>query len=174
MNESRLVKDRSCGKCSACCVELKIDDAALKKQADEPCPHLIPTGGCGIYNERPSVCRTWYCAWRFMGQFGDELRPDLSGVILRFDESGGLIFQPVRDAEDVLTSELILSVIGGGIASDLPVFISVPTRTGYCSSKVQANEALKSRVLSRDFDATKSAMIQLINFAKSQPTDPIN
>lgn len=173
MDESRLVEGRTCGECSACCVDLRIEEDTLKKLADEPCPHLQSSGGCGIYKDRPSVCRTWYCAWRFMGQLGDEWRPDRSGIILRLDESGGLVFQPTRDASNVLTSELALSIIGSGVANDIPVFISVPTKKGFCSASMQINDALKIHVLQRDFQATKQAMIQLIRFASAQPTDPI-
>ncbi|MCU8055421.1 YkgJ family cysteine cluster protein [Shewanella sp. SM34] len=173
MDESNLVEGRACGECSACCVHLKIEEDSLKKSADVPCPHLQSGGGCGIYKDRPSVCRTWYCAWRVLGQLGDEWRPDRSGIILRFDESGGLVFQPIRDAANVLTTELALSIFGGGIASDIPLFISVPTKKGFCSSKVQANDALKEYVLQRDFVATKKAMIQLVIFASAQPTDPV-
>ncbi|WP_134798197.1 YkgJ family cysteine cluster protein [Shigella flexneri] len=34
--------------------------------ADIPCQHLKHQGGCAIYDERPSVCRTWYCGWRIL------------------------------------------------------------------------------------------------------------
>ncbi|MGY3887354.1 YkgJ family cysteine cluster protein [Aeromonas aquatica] len=173
MNASRLVENRACGGCSACCIDLRIEQDSLKKLADEPCPHLVQSGGCGIYNERPSVCRTWYCAWRYMANLGDEWRPDRSGIILRFDESGGLVFQPIRDAAEVLSSELALRLIGGAVANNLPAFISVPTKKGFCASMIQVNEPLKKQVLSRDLFATKITMIQLVNFASNQKTDSI-
>lgn len=33
------------------------DDEGWYLLVNNPCRHLLPTGGCGIYNERPLVCR---------------------------------------------------------------------------------------------------------------------
>jgi hypothetical protein len=73
---SGLVANRECGECTACCVNLRIDEPGLQKKAGIPCPNMTPKGGCKIYSERPSVCRTWHCAWRYMSQLGEEWRPD--------------------------------------------------------------------------------------------------
>jgi hypothetical protein len=71
---------RVCGPCTACCVELKIDTPRLRKQARVPCLHLT-SAGCGIYTERPSVCREFLCGWRLFAELSDDWRPDLSGVL---------------------------------------------------------------------------------------------
>jgi hypothetical protein len=71
---------RSCGPCTACCVELKIDTPQLRKKARLPCPHLTGSG-CGIYAARPPVCREFLCGWRLFEEMGDSWRPDLSGVL---------------------------------------------------------------------------------------------
>lgn len=170
MDESKLVQNRTCGECSACCTNLKIDDGNFKKSADVRCPHLISSVGCGIYQTRPAVCKAWYCAWRFMGQLGDEWRPDHSGIIIRFHHTGGLVFQPIRDAVEVLTTESALNIIGGGVLMDMPVFVSVPTKPGYCHYLAQANQALATPVRNKDMLATRLAMIQLINLASIEPT----
>lgn len=169
----QLVKDRECGKCYACCVALRINVDTLKKDADIPCKNLDKNKGCAIYKDRPPVCRNWFCAWRYTNKFGDEWRPDRSGIMLRFDEDGGIILQTLKDPLVVLTSELCLSLVASCIESNLSVSISVPTRKGFCSSLVRANEPLKKIIATRNFFAVKIEMLNLIRHASSFPTDPI-
>jgi hypothetical protein len=171
-SESGLVENRECGDCTACCTTLRIDEPDLKKHADISCKNLSSAGGCQIYDKRPSVCRNWHCAWRFMENLADEWRPDKSGVMLRLHE-GGLILQPIKDVAEVLTTELALGLIGSGVENDVPMFISVPTKKGYCYSLVKINEKFKPAVATRNFLAVKKAMLEMIIFAMSQPTDEI-
>ena len=72
---------RECGSCTSCCVELAIDAPDLTKPDGCECPHLIAGAGCGIYADRPALCRNWYCGWR-MGALSEAMRPDRSGVLL--------------------------------------------------------------------------------------------
>ena len=44
-----------CARCGTCCVAPDI--STLQKPAGERCPHLDATFSCGIYAERPAVCR---------------------------------------------------------------------------------------------------------------------
>jgi hypothetical protein len=46
--EVGLVSGRGCGDCSACCVTLRIEESALKKYADVPCPNLRPEGAAAF------------------------------------------------------------------------------------------------------------------------------
>jgi len=75
------VGGRVCGACVACCSLLEIDTPSLKKTPGRLCPHC--TGqGCGVYDERPSPCRTYFCAWRRIAALGEETRPDRLGLML--------------------------------------------------------------------------------------------
>jgi hypothetical protein len=77
-----LVQGRECGECIACCKFVEIPE--LKKPADVLCQHC--TGhSCGIYDSRPSICRSWYCVWRVEKELSDELRPDRCGVMFSLD-----------------------------------------------------------------------------------------
>lgn len=82
---------RSCGACTACCVDLKIAAPELQKKARMPCPHLNGpqrSKGCSIYETRPGVCRQFLCGWRLFEEMDDAWRPDRSGVLaLRKDPS---------------------------------------------------------------------------------------
>ena len=45
----------TCMMCGACCTAYDI--SSLKKPAGVSCVHLLPTGLCGDYENRPDVCR---------------------------------------------------------------------------------------------------------------------
>ncbi len=71
---------------------------ALDKPAGVECPHMTPTG-CGNYENRPEVCRTWYCMWvRDDGRvFDEDERPDKIGVFFSADIEG----EPVLYAHEL-------------------------------------------------------------------------
>ncbi len=133
---------------------------------------MVEKGGCTIYSTRPSVCQGWHCAWRFMAQLGDEWRPDLSGVMLRSDENG-IIFQPIRDPKDVLTTERAIELIGGGVAQGISMSLSIPTKKGFRSYGMPLNEHLETVVATRNFPSIKAKIIELIEFSAAQNTAPI-
>lgn len=62
---------RTCGECRECCIHLEIE--TLKKPAMVPCHNLCKIG-CGIYKDRPQVCRDFSCAW-LLGQMGPMGKP---------------------------------------------------------------------------------------------------
>jgi Fe-S-cluster containining protein len=70
---------RDCGSCNVCCTAMHV--RPLNKPSGQRCSHQS-TEGCGIYHDRPSVCRTWYCMWvRDDGRIFDAThRPDRLGV----------------------------------------------------------------------------------------------
>jgi len=47
----------SCFRCGTCCVAPDI--STLDKPVDVPCAHLQPDHLCGIYADRPAVCRDY-------------------------------------------------------------------------------------------------------------------
>ncbi|MEH6451467.1 MAG: hypothetical protein V7782_00355 [Psychromonas sp.] len=170
--ESHLVPGRECGACTVCCVVLFIDDVNFKKPADQVCENLMKKGGCKIYSKRPYVCKDWYCAWRFMGQLDETWRPDLSGILLQSDENG-IIFQPIRDPKDVLTTERVIELIGGGVAQGIPMRMSIPTQKGFRSYSMPLNERLEAAVQSRNLVTIQDKMVELIDFASAQNTSLI-
>lgn len=83
-----LVPGRDCGACTACCVEIAIDDPALTKPAGVRCDHCVDAG-CAIYADRPADCRSWYCGWRRLAELPDDLRPDACGIMACLMERTG-------------------------------------------------------------------------------------
>jgi hypothetical protein len=75
---------RACGDCVACCQVLNIGEADMVKPADQMCMHCTGTG-CGVYESRPQVCRSWDCVWRRIDSMPLETRPDHLGVLFTID-----------------------------------------------------------------------------------------
>lgn len=69
---------RACGSCSECCELLEIP--TLEKPKKTLCHNVCSGGGCSIYQDRPSECRTFQCLWS-EGYTGDGQRPDKSGIM---------------------------------------------------------------------------------------------
>ncbi|WP_305733081.1 hypothetical protein [Trichlorobacter ammonificans] len=172
---NHLVFGRECGGCFACCVTLRIDTPELQKYADISCHKIAPGGGCAIYPNRPGVCRSWFCVWRYMPQLDDDWRPDKSKIIIRCHPEiiPGLILQPLERSIEVLTSHQTLQLIGGCVEQSVPVFISVPTREGFCHALLSLNQAFAKPVASHIFEEVKAAMMEALNHAKQIQTDPI-
>jgi len=80
-----LAPGRECGTCTACCKVMNFDAPTLAKPAGVQCQHCTGTA-CGIYEDRPAPCRTFYCLWREVANMPDSLRPDRAGVIFTIEE----------------------------------------------------------------------------------------
>lgn len=127
-----LVPDRECGECVACCKILEIRAPELQKSADTLCQYCTGVG-CGIYENRPEVCRTWYCLWRRIPSMPDDLRPDKCGVVFSLDahnpprilfESIYIVARAVDDS-DALAKPAAASAVAMFIEQGaLPVWIS--------------------------------------------------
>jgi hypothetical protein len=125
-----LVPDRTCGACTACCVELVVQSDEYNKPAGTPCAHLCRSG-CGIYETRFPICRDWYCLWRHIPDLPDDARPDRLGAIFTFFEPetphhlfkrayiSAVLFDQERATDGPLFDE-VLAMFSEG---DLPVWV---------------------------------------------------
>lgn len=77
------IPGKACGECSFCCKVLEITE--LDKTAGVWCEHCRKTGGCGVYETRPDVCRDYECLWKGDRGMSAQLRPDRVGAILMED-----------------------------------------------------------------------------------------
>jgi len=81
--QGRAKTGRSCAGCSMCCRLLTAPE--IPKLKNGWCQHCRPGhGGCGIYLNRPQVCRDYACVWLVNDQLGDEWRPDKSRIVVDF------------------------------------------------------------------------------------------
>ena len=78
------VAARACGECKACCNGwLTAEIHGQQMGGGVPCRFLRPDG-CGIYEQRPELCRDFVCGWLKPGSpFPEHWRPDRVGVIIR-------------------------------------------------------------------------------------------
>ncbi|MEI9891487.1 MAG: hypothetical protein WDN45_14070 [Caulobacteraceae bacterium] len=78
-----VLADRACGECTVCCTPL-IDTPELKKAEGERCPNCT-RAGCGVYETRPGICRTYNCGWKRIASMPPETRPDRLGVMFSLE-----------------------------------------------------------------------------------------
>jgi Fe-S-cluster containining protein len=76
-------------------VVLRVDE--LGKLGGEPCPHILPEGGCGIYETRPRICRGYRCLW-LQGGHEESDRPDALGAVLDFMTTGTDVRLGIQEA----------------------------------------------------------------------------
>jgi len=154
--------EKICGPCQACCVALKIDTPQLRKKASVPCPHLVQKG-CGIYDTRPPVCRSFLCGWRLLPELDASWRPDLSGVMLvelpqaqlpkAYRAAGpGWVFVMI-DGEKAIAPRLG-RFIAGLVERRVAVFLSAMT------PRIQLNEQLEPLVAANDLEGVLRVLRQ--------------
>lgn len=75
---------RTCGGCDACCSVLNIPELNSPAFSRPSC--MAECGGCGMYDDRPSICRGFECVWLMedpeLTGLGEEHRPDRLGVVI--------------------------------------------------------------------------------------------
>lgn len=165
--EHQLVAGRECGPCNVCCVALTIHDPALEKPQGYRCPNTLPNKGCAIYDTRPGTCRTFHCGWRHLRWVRDTLRPDLSGVLIRFlnavaadgtTQPGIIVTLLERSA---LKAPGLAESVAAAVSAGVPVYLEVPGPPGYTSGRARINEALGDAIYTRD----KEAVLQVLRRA---------
>jgi len=142
-----LIPGRDCGGCTVCCVFPTINKPEIQKQSGARCRHCRETG-CAIYDSRPPVCRAYYCAWRTVDIFGDDWRPDRSGVLPyvetegiseAFDLATGiglmLVGNPLRTVRQKWFQDFVVT----GVMSSVPLFLSLPGPRGHQAATVSLN-----------------------------------
>ena len=126
-----VLPDRSCGDCTACCTVLTVDTPEFRKPGGIPCQHLT-SHGCGIHAERPTICRTWFCAWRRVAAMPEDARPDLSGLLvsLNFEREprncfeGVSIVVRVADASRAFDKGMAAAILDALCTQLVPVWFS--------------------------------------------------
>lgn len=113
---------RSCGACSLCCTVLRVDE--LGKRAGDDCVHQQGARGCGIYEDRPEICRAYQCLWRQGGLEEDE-RPDATGGIVDLETVGVGLRLGIRMRKlDDFDAASKLHAIAERYRSEMPIRIS--------------------------------------------------
>jgi hypothetical protein len=71
---------RGCDGCTLCCKVMKVP--ALEKPAGTWCKHCTTGAGCGIYETRPTECRTFICGYLWIPEISPEWKPSISRMVI--------------------------------------------------------------------------------------------
>jgi len=85
---SRVIPGRECGSCTLCCKVIAVAD--FNKLPGVWCSHCVRGKGCGIYETRPTDCRTFFCEWMLEKGLGPEWKPERCKFALVMGEGGHL------------------------------------------------------------------------------------
>ena len=142
-----LIPGRDCGECTVCCTWPTINKPEIQKVSGSTCKHCTG-GGCAIYETRFPVCRGFYCASRTVDIFGDEWRPDRSGVMPYvetegisedFDLSTGIGLMLVGHAAKIIRQRWFQDFVITGVMNNVPLFLSLPGPRGHQAATVSLN-----------------------------------
>lgn len=156
---------RECGDCTLCCTLLAIERPELRKAAGVTCPHCLK--GCTIYPERPAPCREFHCAWRLLPIFGEDWRPDRSGVFAEiegrdippgFGFDYGISLLLVGNPLKIVRQSWFQDFIMTGIAGGVPLFLALPGPEGHQGAKLLLNDSLEEPVKGHARAAVKAAL----------------
>jgi hypothetical protein len=164
--QSGLVAGRQCGSCVACCVALSIDDPALSKPAGAICTHC-GVAGCGIYESRPAVCRSFHCGWRCLRFLDDALRPDRSGVLVRIvaadtaDDAataGGNVLEFVLLEPAGIAAAGVAEGVAAAVQAGIVSYLVVPGPAGAPATRLLLNARLRVPVQQK----SRSAVLRVL------------
>jgi hypothetical protein len=168
-----LVKERTCGECSVCCVVLNVDTKEFQKLPGVPCTHLC-SGGCSIHATRYAVCREYHCGWRYLDSLGEDWRPDRSGVLVDFQTDDLPQHYPKRPGVRLTLlykkralGRAFYGFVARLVASDVPVVLAVYGPPGHFPAGAFLNDALKEAVLKRDLPKVESVFAQALKGLES-------
>jgi hypothetical protein len=80
------VPGRTCGSCAMCCKLHHIPE--LEKPVGVWCRHVVRGRGCGIYDDRPASCRSFFCLWMLDPALGPEWKPERAKFVLHMQGNG--------------------------------------------------------------------------------------
>jgi hypothetical protein len=180
MDQSDLVPERECGACMACCSVLAIVEDGMSKPPAVDCEHCIAGGGCAIYATRPGVCRTYFCGWRRLIDLDESWRPDLSGVLIGFEDTPGAAHGDSRVDLVVIGGEaaarsdhfagLAASFVEGGAGT----FFVLPPGPNLVPHNIQLNALLAEAVAARSLERVKAVIADCYELLREQAPVPAN
>ena len=137
----------------------------LDKEAGHYCKHCILGQGCGIYETRFEICRTFVCGWRMVPQLGESWRPDKSGILILTQEVAklppehraagpGMNFVILGGEKAILVSgfaEYVATLVTRNVA----VYLSADT------PKTLINRYLAKQAAARDIPAVTGMLLHI-------------
>lgn len=100
---------RDCGDCTKCCTWLSGEAHGYKFGNGKSCKFLC-SSGCSIYEDRPSVCKTYYCAWS-QELIDEKYKPNKCGFIISVEWENNKQFLKVIEIESGAINKNILDYL---------------------------------------------------------------
>lgn len=154
--------DNSCGGCTVCCLALNIEE--FGKAAGIMCQHCSGSG-CGIYETRYQVCRSFLCGWRMVPELGDAWRPDRSGILLLIVEaehvpqehraSGNGVNFVILGGENAILRTGFADYVSTLVSRNVAVYLSAD------SPKTLINKYLREPVAAKDKPSIVKMLIHI-------------
>ncbi len=141
---------RSCGDCIGCCTALAIETPELRPAPGVACLHCTAQG-CGIYETRFPICRSYFCGWFALPELDETWRPDRSGILISPRRDGippqytlreGIDFL-VLGGEAAVRRPAFVAALARFLAGRMPCFLSVPGPPGHYPARVFLNDRLE-------------------------------
>jgi hypothetical protein len=142
---------------------LPIREPELQKTSHVLCVHCREGEGCGIYAQRPQVCRDYDCGWRLLPALPEDWRPDRSGIFvdrLRFREGADneipahydrkFMVQLLLLRPEAIEDAQLPDVIALFVRANVPVFLGVCGPPGFQNALVFLNEFVRRAVAAGD------------------------
>src|ERR1700744_388298 len=173
-----LIPGRDCGGCTVCCVFPTINKPEIQKQSGARCRHCHETG-CAIYDSRPPVCRSYYCAWRTVDIFDEDWRPDRSGVMPyvetegfsdAFDLSTGISLMLVGHPLKIVRQKWFQDFVVTGVMNSVPLFLALPGPRGHQAASVSLNTQAMLDAVARG--AVKDGLEQALKILRGWDFQP--
>jgi hypothetical protein len=160
--------EKSCGDCTVCCTALAIETPELRKQPGIACAHCT-SKGCGIYETRFPICRTYFCGWFGLPELDESWRPDRSGILISPHDDG--IEFLVLAGEAAVRRPAFTALLAKMLGNRTPVFIAVPGPEGHYPARVRINEPL-SRTAPSSLGDALAGLLRAARGHRFEPMPP--
>jgi hypothetical protein len=102
------VNSRSCGDCSFCCDGwLSAGIWGHDMYPGKPCKFKSKDSGCGIYHQRPQLCKDFLCLYRQDSKVPEHLKPNIIGNVMMNRELNGIPYIEIVEGFNSIDMQLI-------------------------------------------------------------------
>lgn len=100
---------RDCGDCTECCTWLSGNAYGYEFGCGKSCKFLC-SSGCSVYDDRPMVCKNYYCAWS-QELIDEKYKPNKCNFIISVELEDGKQFLKVIETKHGAINKNILEYL---------------------------------------------------------------
>jgi hypothetical protein len=152
----------TCDGCTVCCTALPITE--FDKPSGITCQHCTASG-CGIYETRYAICRTFLCGWLLLPALDESWRPDRSGILIRaidredlpeeFRAAGSGLHFTILGGEASIQRAGFADYVATLVRREVGVWLSAD------SPRTLVNQHLKPAAIAGDNDALTAMLLHI-------------